>query len=711
MAQSADNRKYSLVGDYTIPFLGYISALDRTNVSAQAMVMGSKNMYKKISGNISVRDGLKRRSVEDSTIAGTLASYEWNTSLATIRPLRVNNGKLEVESDILASGVYLWYTLQTGITDDIAAYIFTTLWDNTLKKDFLVFVRGDSNLFRWEGGIAKLVSTNTSDVSGLIATMVIDATGTGYAVNDVLTITGGGGSGATATVNSISGTGAITAITLTTRGSGYSATAGASTTGGGGSGATITITVATGEIGLDRDALMAGFAPTGSVIANGNTYTYGSVSGTSLLAVSPDPTGEPTDSVVLSAVITNANIPGVGFVNDWVNQVGNRLHVGSYTSRLVYISDQLNYLDYIVPTPRTPGSPELLTLDSLSKGMGVRQGEANIFGGTADLYIVSYQSITVGTTLTEQTVINKKVLANLEGLMRQEFIDNVGDDLIWLSQAQELKTYGTYRNLNDPVFPTLSLPVKTDLQATDFTGGALRAVGEFIYITAPNEGIVWLYQVRTIVNALGNVEKERLWHSPFIWSISRIAVIDSVEYGHSNANPAVYQLWNTGQWHDDGPVDTIEGPEILPYDCVLAMAYRRAGEDRDDLGNLNSVYYEGYISPGSTVNGALVLDYQGASGVLVTVINSVQSPATFFQGNVGASLGDASLGDNPLGDSLSDDDIEALPKFRASISFDAVDVFEYQLRVYSDTADARWEILCLGTNAMPSDRIAAQISK
>ena len=133
MGQSADNNKFNLVGGYQVPFIGYVSAPDRTNVSAQAMVMGSKNMYKKISGNLSVRDGLKRRSVATDVMAGTLSSYEWNTSLATVRPLRVNNGKLEVESNILDSNVYLWYTLQTGITDDISAYIFSTLWDNTLN--------------------------------------------------------------------------------------------------------------------------------------------------------------------------------------------------------------------------------------------------------------------------------------------------------------------------------------------------------------------------------------------------------------------------------------------------------------------------------------------------------------------------------------------------------------------------------------------------
>jgi len=87
--------------------------------------------------------------------------------------------------------------------------------------------------------------------------------------------------------------------------------------------------------------------------------------------------------------------------------------------------------------------------------------------------------------------------------------------------------------------------------------------------------------------------------------------------------------------------------------------------------------------------------------VLESTINSVASPATFFSGNVGVSLGDSSLGDNPLGDAISDDeaDQDALPKFRVIVNVQKVNVFEYQLRVYSNTVNARWEVLALGTNA------------
>lgn len=620
-----DNFQFDLVGPRQKPFAGYVSSLDKTSVNERCMVRGSKNIYKKISGTYAVREGLLRRGEADATVAGVKAAFVWNTSLATIRVLMVANGKLQVESDIADGSTLVWYDLLTGLTDaQAAAFVFDTWWNNSLKKDQLLFVYGTDDMQMWQGGIAKIAST---------------------------------------TVN------------------------------------TIVLTNTVASQGFDTGS--------GNVVINGTTYAYTGSSASTLTGVTPDPTGEANGSVVISAVVVTNNSPTTDFLNDFIKVINNRVHVGSYTSRLIYISKQSSYTDYTFSTPRVPGEGELLTLDSLGKGIGVREGQAHIFGGTQDLYVVSYTDITVGSTLTQQTTVSKKTMANLGSALNHNFIDNVGDDLVWLSQNQELKVYGTFRNLNQPVFPTLSLPVKDELQEQDFTGGHLVSIGEFIYMTAPNSGAVWLHQTRYIVNELGNVTAERLWHSPFIWNLSRVVAIDSVEYGFSNANPQVYQMWDTLQWHDDSPSD-----DPLPYNCVLAMAYRQKG-NRAKFISGDKAYFEGYMSPGSTVNSAVILDYQGSTGVLSTTLNGPDSLATFFQGNVGVSLGDSSLGDNPLGDGVSDvlDDQESLPKFRVITNVTPQDCFEYQLRVYSSDVDSRWEILALGLNASDSDNNPVYIQK
>lgn len=70
-------------------------------------------------------------------------------------------------------------------------------------------------------------------------------TGSGYKVTDVLTITGGGGAGATVTVNAVNATGAITQVSILSVGTGYSSTAGVTASGGSGTGALFDITAST----------------------------------------------------------------------------------------------------------------------------------------------------------------------------------------------------------------------------------------------------------------------------------------------------------------------------------------------------------------------------------------------------------------------------------------------------------------------------------
>lgn len=87
----------------------------------------------------------------------------------------------------------------------------------------------------------KSIHVGTS-ASGLFQTSINNA-GTGYAVNDVLTVVQSGASGGTVTVTSIGTGGAITGLSqpATAPGTGYSVASGLSTTGGTGSGATVNI--------------------------------------------------------------------------------------------------------------------------------------------------------------------------------------------------------------------------------------------------------------------------------------------------------------------------------------------------------------------------------------------------------------------------------------------------------------------------------------
>lgn len=707
--QGVDNFEFQLVGPVdALPFLGYASSPDKTSISPQLMIKGSKNIYKKLSGTLAARTGLKLRGAVDSTLAKVDSSFEWTTWDGRTLPLRVSNGKLQVESDILVSGTPIWYTLLSSLTK--TRWVFDAWWDNTNKKDVLLMVDGTSNLRNWSGAMALLSSSNTSNASGTVATMALQSPGTGYAVNDVVTISGGGGTGATATVNSVSGTGAILTYTLTTRGSGYSNTAAATTTNSGaGINATITITVATGNIGLDRAAVTAGFSATGgSVVINGNTYTYASASASSLLGISPDPTGEANNSIVMDAVNSNSNQPSSTFLNDFLRVINNQVYVGSYTSRLIYVSKTTSYIDYTQSTPRIPGDGDLITLDSNGKGIGIRQGNPWISAGTDEWYEVSFSQITVGSTLSEQTKVDKKPVSTLSAALGHEFIDMIGDTLVVLCQDQQVRQIGLFTDQFETKFPSLSLALQDELKDEVFTTGHLRAIGNIIYVTAPNNGRDYMLERREAVNALGQITTNWFWHPPQIRNVSRFAVISGVVFGHSNSFPQLYQIWDTGQWHDDSPLSTTMG---VPYECYMRLAYQQSGR-RQGKTTFDKIYAEGYITQGTKLYGNVFFDYKGASGTSNLDLNGTGT-IPLFTGAGAPSLGDSSLGDNPLGDGLVIDssDQESLPKFRIIKGVPLTDCYEYAIELYTQDLDSRWEVLAIGANATESESDGIEIMR
>ncbi len=108
---------------------------------------------------------------------------------------------------------------------------------------------------------------------------------------------------------------------------------------------------------------------------------------------------------------------------------------------------------------------------------------------------------------------------------------------------------------------------------------------------------------------------------------------------------------------------------------------------------------------GTQLSGIMNYNYLGATNSLGFVINSTTRPATFFSlsstpgSNTLASLGDSTLGDESLGEGGIDDTTTVLPKFKNVNSMSLINVFEFQPIISSNSVDANWEILAMGTNA------------
>ncbi len=709
------NFDFNLIGGIDKPFIGYVSSLDKTNISPQVAVRGSKNVYKKITGNWASRFGLKTYGADDSTVAGINSSFDWYNSVGRTYGMNSqkattagNDGKLRVLYNEVE------YDLLTGLSN--TRFVFDSWWDNTAKKDLLIMVNGEDNLKTWSGGIATVASGTSSTIvkSDTSTTWLQD----GFDSEAVTTI--GSGTSQFDISNTAGntyrytwdGVGTDPAITSTTVPVGTYILIGGqnfNTANNGlfvvtGSGTSyFEVTNASGVPETDK-TLGSGYIYTKYkkiLTINGTAYAYtGGETTSTLTGVTPSAASVVADSVATSAIITHPNKPEDNFEASFLKVINNQVWVGSYNSRVVYVSDDEDYLDYTVPSSPLAGAPEFLLFDDLVNNIAVKNGNAYISAGFNYWYEVMFSNITVGSSLVRQTIINPQQVDNGAVAYAHEFVDSSGGDIVFLSKGQQLITFGLFKDLAEGKYPVLSQSVYNELQEENFSGGHLRSIGDFIYITAPSEGRVWLHQTRSSLNAQGQVTSERLWHAPQIMNVARMSFLDNVVYGWSNANPMIYQIWDTNQWHDDGP-----SGEPIPYECVLRMSYKNAGI-RQGLINFTMAYFEGYIANGVNLNGRIYMDYQGSSGLQDFIINSVSSPAKFFSGNIAPSLGDSSLGDNPLGDGLlpETNDQELLPKFRLIRDISTVNVFEYQIDVYSTDLDCRWEILCLGVN----DKLSTQ---
>lgn len=606
--------------ELTTQFGGYFSSYDKTKIAANTLVQGSKNVYKKINGNIGVRDGLKRRGTADATVAEVSSEYVYRASWGDSYMLWVANGKLQVEVET-STGVYTWFTLMTTAQ---TRWVFDSWWDNTLKKNKVIAVNGLSNIYSWAGGVTQVAST---------------------------------------TVNTITKTGTAT---------------------------------------WTEDHFEGA---TGNVVINGTTYAYtGGAGTTTLTGVTPNPTGEAANSYVFSAVVTNSNKPAASYPSDFIKVVNNRAFVGSYTSQLIYISSSTDFTNYTIPSPIIPGSPNILTLDGVGKGIATRQGNAHVSFGTDGWMEVTFPTYTdaTGVLLEQITPVLKPVQA-LGAALAHEFIANNGDNFVYLAQDQQLRYFGGANTAFTTVFPALSQEVYTELQAEDFDGGGIKIISDRTYITAPNTGNVWIYQARQSINPEGVVIAERVWYPPFVLNATRIDEKDGQVIAFSNANPQVYYVWGTQQWFDDCPSD-----EELPYTCVAAFPYVSTGINRQIVQNFQMLYTEGYIETGSPLYALINYDYLGSIAQLTAPVNTTEREATLYQTSV-PSMGETSMGETPIGDILTEEGGGGYPKFRSINMFSPQNCFEYQKIYYSDSANSRWEILATGTDARTAGVDAVQI--
>lgn len=714
MTAYKDDFDFFTVGTGDLPFQGYASQPDPTTVAPNIMVEGSKNVVRQENGAITVRDGLKLLGDVDGDSVGIASSYEWATSVGKQRPLWVrDDGKVQVRFEN-----ELYDIRKEGSSDsfpfaDRTRAVFAPWWDGYngdgtvggQQKDLLTIVNGTHSIWAWDGGVGRITGLGTS---GTVVSVAIDSAGTGYDDGDLISIDGG--TGARVLVQTVGGGGNVTVLISSIIG-GYGYTPGtyvATTTPitGVGTGLTLTITVQN----LNTITIDGTFAENGfyipyvesitsidlsrrDALSGSTNITYDNVDGDTMYGI-PDIGSIVVGDVLLSALFETENTPSEDFTNDFIVTVTNQLVVGSYTSRIIYFSADTNYLDFTNSGDVITGDPDFIILDDLPKGMIAVEQSVYISAGTNAWYIATPNTAVpvqqpLGANFKYVIIeVQKKVGATKSAALAHEFISAMGEDVVYLDQGNQIRSFGIFRDVLGTRIPYLSQQIKRELSEEDFTGGSLRAIDDRIFAIAPISGRVYIYRNEDNVDNNGNIVGEKFFEPYQEWNITRVAVIDGVQYGYSNQYPQAYQLFNTDQYHDDTP----SGP--MPYPAVLRLGYWNSGK-RSKLLDFDKIYTEGYIDPNSELTLTVRSNWLGSTAIEDAVVSALDDNPALFQTDA-VVIGGQIIGQEVIGGGTQ---VEGETKFRNVSTLTKHQCFEYQIELSSFSLDSFWSILCVGSNA------------
>lgn len=430
-----------------------------------------------------------------------------------------------------------------------------------------------------------------------------------------------------------------------------------------------------------------GFIANGTrrVIIEGTAYAYtGGEGTTTLTGVTPDPTGagHTVGAIVHQQMRTNANEPSSSFNADLIKVLNNQVWAGATDNRTVFVSQVNSITDYTFSSPRVPGEGALLTLDGTSTALEVQDKSMFISAGK-DQWYQSQFTLSDDITKEDLSIIRLKTTSQ-EAAISQGGVTKIKNFITIINNESTFDTLGRIENIDTDQSKPLSDPVKLLFDRLDFTNVHTRFHRNNAYIAVPNEGLVLIF----------NLEKG-FWEAPQVLPIRRLAVIGGELYGHSNAVPETYKLF-------DGQNDN-----NIPINTIAKFNYHNFGS-RVNLKNFDEFYSEGLISSNTKLTLKLNYDFEGFTTIKEFTINGSDDDI-LFQVVTDTSLGKSSLGKQPLGSST--DDLSDLPKFRQINTMVKADFFEIQTVYESNEIDTDWEIIAFGPNARISKNQPISVKK
>lgn len=406
---------------------------------------------------------------------------------------------------------------------------------------------------------------------------------------------------------------------------------------------------------------------------------------------------------ILQTVQPHSSLTGVdaGYTIDVLRVVNDQLHIGSRSSRNVFVSKDTDITDYSFSTPRIAGEGATFTLDETIRAIRVFQQYVIYF--TNDyLYRVNFTSITVGTQLSETADCLRLKTASDQGAIHHDLSAEIDNGIAYVSRGQEMLVISDVATVINPIITSYSDIIKPDFDALNFTSGHMSVQKNRIFITCPVSNLVYILETRTGVNDAGQVSARRFWQTPQILPISRVENIFGIVSGHSFIASETYNLFTGLRDRVDLsiPYDDNNGYPII-YRLYLAnyvavQITKLKSATRDELKHTDEIYNEGGISPVTNITCTYVFQEDKGSTEIITKMINGNNKNIVYAPPPPPALGDSGLGTQSLS---GDNVLSVLPVFRNIHAMNSRKFFNMAARFESDDLDQEWELLAHGPTA------------
>lgn len=621
---------------------------------------------------------------------GDLSAYGTTDPITSMHTFRRRDG---VNIMMASFGTYMVYYNPSSATwevlkDDYESGYRFGYADYTLHTDtssYVYFGNGVDYFNRWSGNYAKLTSAvnigdtliELDDVSswpyngyitiggksylysmiGGITAGDIAAAGSGYSVDDVLTVVLAGGANGTLKVTTVDGSGGVTGVEILTAGTGYSTASGCATTVApvGGSNCTIDITA----------------------VDSSNTVTINTTA-TAGLAINR--------GVCESVDIRTASTFPIGNIYLMAN---NRLFIsGVITSpQAVYFSKYGDPVDFSSSSLVTGSTATASGTFNLAEGGGAVTG----LGFFEEAIYAFKRSMIYKITLTDALYTLQQIKpfdgkSQTVGGVAPKCIFTGSNYTFFITPDKQIMSLERVASIDYPQNTPISINISKDIKDSNPDNAAGITFNDLAYFSLKSNSTVSENNVVYVWNI-----NDKFWDGKITgWNANDFAVYtdgttEDLYFGSSNSTN-VYKII------EDNVDDT--------YDIVGTWKSKQFTFKMPQTRKImTDIFIEGYITKSTDLTITLYLDDDGFTQSFTTTLNGEETDYLFSRGDYNT------FGVNPFGVEVlgANDDFTWLTKFRVYLNkdFRLKPFYNCQIEFSSDGKNQDWEIINYGFKVGP----------